>query len=161
MPDQQMILTISSKKRLEEELKRLRYIERPHITEDIKKAREYGDLSENFEYQAARRAQGILNGRIAEIEAILQRSKVIEDGLSSDVVQIGATVVLRDTQVGDDELEEYMIVDETSANPDINHISYTSPIGKALMQRKKGDEVEVKLPNNATIVFQITDLRYS
>ena len=79
MQPDEIILTAGSKKQKEEELIYLRTVKRPEITEAIKKAREYGDLSENFEYHAARQAQAILNGRIAELEALLERARIVDD----------------------------------------------------------------------------------
>src|SRR5438045_905215 len=79
MEQVQLILTASTKKQKEEELNHLRSVERPLVTEQIKRAREYGDLSENFEYQAARQTQAILNGKIAEIEALLERATIVDD----------------------------------------------------------------------------------
>src|SRR5579871_1311966 len=96
MQPEEIILTVSSKKQKEEELTYLRTVERPHITEAIRKAREYGDLSENFEYQSARQAQAILNGRIAELEALLERARVVDDAAAGiDTVQIGCAVTVK------------------------------------------------------------------
>src|SRR5262245_4495538 len=99
----ELILTESSKRKLEAELTELRTVKRPEITEAIKRAREYGDLSENFEYQAAKQSQAILNGRIAELEALLQRAKVVEDAAAGgDTVGLGSIVLVRDLENEDE-----------------------------------------------------------
>lgn len=160
MPKDEVILTPQSKEKLEKELHRLRTVESARIAEAIRKARSYGDLSENFEYQAARREQAILNGRIAEIEAILARARVVEqEPLTSgdDVVEVGSTVTLLD--VTSDNKVEFTIVDAVSADPLNQRISYNSPIGQALLHRKRGDRVNVRLPNGTSIVYEILELR--
>jgi transcription elongation factor GreA len=141
----ELILTESSKRKLEAELTEMRTVKRPEITESIKRAREYGDLSENFEYQAAKQAQAILNGRIAEVEALLDRARVVEDGSAGgDTVGLGAIVMVRDLENEDE--WEFTIVDASSADPVNDRISYSSPVGQALMNRKVGDTVEVHIP---------------
>src|SRR5437870_5135030 len=135
MQQDELILTASSKKRLEEELLELRTVKRPEITEAIKRARAYGDLSENFEYHAARQAQGILNGRIADLEALLERAKVVEDeAAGGETVGLGSIVLVRDLETEDE--WEYTIVDASSADPLNDRISYSSPVGQALIKRK-------------------------
>src|SRR5215468_10492883 len=110
MQQDELILTASSKRRLEEELTELRTVKRPEITEAIKRARAYGDLSENFEYHAARQAQAILNGRIAELEAVLERARVVDDAAAGgEEVSLGSIVMIRDLETEDE--WEYTIVD--------------------------------------------------
>jgi transcription elongation factor GreA len=156
-PDE-IILTAGSKKQKEEELTYLRTVKRPEITEAIKRAREYGDLSENFEYQAARQAQAILNGRIAELEALLERARVVDDAAAGgDTVGLGSIVAVKDLETEDE--WEYTIVDATSADPANDRISYTSPVGKALMHHKIGDVVEVAIPAG-TARYEIMGLRH-
>ncbi len=161
MRNDELILTTSSKKQKEEELTRLRTIERPKITEQIRIARDYGDLSENFEYQAARQAQAILNGRIAELEALLDRARVVDDeAAGTEQVAIGVTVTVKDLE--EDEEIDYTIVDVTSADPttDPPRISYTSPVGQALIHKKKGERVKVTLPNGE-MEYEILSLRHA
>src|SRR5205823_13233466 len=146
MQPDEIILTAGSKKQKEEELTYLRTVKRPEITEAIKKAREYGDLSENFEYHAARQAQAILNGRIAELEALLERARIVDDASAGgDTVGLGSVVAVKDLETEDE--WEYIIVDATSADPLNDRISYTSPVGQALMQHKIGDVVKVSIPD--------------
>jgi transcription elongation factor GreA len=144
MHQDEIILTPASKEKLEAELNHLRVVERPAIAEAIKKAREYGDLSENFEYQAARRSQGILNGRIAELEAVLKRARVVEAHEDEETVGLGSVVTVRDLESEDE--WDYVIVDAASADPMNDRISYSSPVGQALLKKQVGDVVEVLIP---------------
>lgn len=153
-----LIITASTKKQKEEELNYLRTVKRPEITEAIRKAREYGDLSENFEYMAARQSQGILNGRIAELEALLERATVVDDASAGgDFVGLGSIVKVRDSETEDE--WEFTIVDATSADPLNDRISYSSPVGQALMEKRVGDRVEVKIPDGKTF-YEIVGLRH-
>jgi transcription elongation factor GreA len=145
MNHQRIILTESSKQRLEGELQELRTVKRAEITEQIRKARGYGDLSENFEYHEARKQQAILNGKIAELEAVLEKALIVPDGEGgADAVSIGSVVTVRDLDSEDE--WDYAIVDATSADPLNDRISYTSPVGQALMQKRVGDVVQVDIP---------------
>ena len=156
---QQYELVITPKKRseIERELSDLRIVKRPEILEAISKAREYGDLSENFEYQAARQAQAILNGRIEELEHILDRAVVRENAAASDNVGMGAVVTVRDLDADDE--WEYTIVDAISADPANDRISVTSPVGKALLDKRIGDKVDVAIPAGVAH-YEIIGLRY-
>jgi transcription elongation factor GreA len=152
-----LILTVSSKKKVEAELTEL-YRQKPEIAEAIRKARAYGDLSENFEYQAARQSQAILNGKIAELEALLDKATIVEDGsVGGDSVGIGSIVKVRDLETEDE--WEYTIVDATSADPVNDLISYTSPVGQALMKRKLGEVIEIAIPDGKAL-YEIVGLRH-
>jgi transcription elongation factor GreA len=145
MNTERIILTETSKRRLESELYELRTVKRTEVTEQIRRARGYGDLSENFEYHEARKQQAILNGKIAEIEAVLEKALVVPDGeQTGDTVSIGSLVTVRDLDSEDE--WDYAIVDATSADPMNDKISYSSPVGQALMRRRVGDVVEVEIP---------------
>ncbi len=158
MEQGQLILTVTTRKQKEEELNRLRSIERPAMTEQIKRAREYGDLAENFEYHAARQSQAILNGKIAEIEALLDRATIVDDPVGgSDEIGIGSVVTVRDMETEDE--WDYVIVDATSSDPANDRISYSSPVGKALMKHKVGDVVEVLIPAGLA-KYEIVAMRY-
>lgn len=158
MPQDDIIITASTKRQKEDELNHLRTVKRPEISEAIRKAREYGDLSENFEYHAARQEQAILNGRIAELETLLERATIVEDGAAGgDAVGLGSIVMVRDLESEDE--WEYTIVDATSADPLNDRISYTSPVGQSLMQHKIGDVVEVAIPDG-TARYEIIGLRH-
>ncbi len=159
MRQDELILTVSSKKRIEEELTELRTVKRSEVTEAIARARAYGDLSENFEYQAARQSQAILNGKIAELEALLERARVVDDAaVGGDIVGLGSTVTVRDLETEDE--WEFVIVDATSADPLNDRISYSSPVGQSLIERKIGEVVEVAIPDGKTR-YEIIGLRHT
>lgn len=131
--------------RLQEELHRLKAVERPAIVEAIEEARAHGDLSENAEYHAAKERQGHNEAQISDIEDRLARAQVIDPTtLSGDKVVFGATVELTDE---DEARITYQIVGETEADAKGGRISYSSPVGRALIGRRVGDEVEVITPS--------------
>jgi len=140
---QQQDLYISRKglNDLKKELKGL-LIERKKISLKIKEAREFGDLSENAEYQEAKTKQSFVEGRISEIEAMLKIAKVINNNnRNNGRVALGSRVKL------EDETTDYVIAGSHEANPTDGKISNESPLGQALMGRKKGDIVEVETPD--------------
>jgi len=130
---------------LTEELKRLRIEERPAIVEAIEAARAHGDLSENAEYHAAKERQGHVEATIADLEDRLSRAMVIDPTtLSGDKVLFGATVTLVDE---DKKKVKYQLVGQTEADARVGRISYNSPLGRALIGRQAGEEVEVSAPS--------------
>lgn len=138
-------ITTSGFERMEEELKDLKKVQRPKISEEIAVAREHGDLKENAEYHAAREKQSFIEGRIAELEDRVARAEVIDiSKLTPDTVKFGATVTLID----DDTEKEvtYQIVSEYEADLNKNLISVVSPMARALIGKKLEDYVEVKTP---------------
>src|SRR3546814_6823626 len=143
--------------RLTEELHRLRTVERPSIVEAIEEARAHGDLSENAEYHAAKERQGQVEAMIADIENSLSRAQVIDPTmLSGDKVVFGATVHLLDE---DDKPVKYQIVGHTEADEKIVRISYLSPLGRALIGRQVGEDVEVSTPSGDRH-YQIAKLEF-
>lgn len=129
--------------KLHSDLKRLKE-ERPEIVDAIEEARAHGDLSENAEYHAAKERQGQIEASIADIEDKLSRAQIIDPKeLSGDKVIFGATVTLLDE---DDKTITYQIVGQTEADAKTGRISYNSPLGRALIGRSVGDEVEVTVP---------------
>lgn len=129
---------------LGEELSRLKQ-ERPQVIDAIEEARAHGDLSENAEYHAAKERQGQIEAMIADIEDRLSRAQVIDPTtLSGDKVVFGATVHLLDE---DDKPVTYQIVGQTEADAKRGRISYSSPLGRALIGRRVDDEVEVTVPS--------------
>ncbi|MDC7675751.1 MULTISPECIES: transcription elongation factor GreA [Asticcacaulis] len=131
---------------LDEELKRLKSIERPTVIAAISEARSHGDLSENAEYHAAKERQGWIEGRIAEIEDKISRAQVIDvTKLSGENIKFGATV----TVVDEDTEEEgrYQVVGEHEADVKSGKISLTSPLSRAMMGKEVGDVVEVPTPS--------------
>lgn len=130
---------------LESELKNLKYFERPNVINDIAEAREFGDLSENAEYHAAKEKQSFIESRIVDLEDKVARSEIINiSKLSGDKIKFGATV-----QLIDDETEEevtYHLVGEYEADITKKRISITSPLAKALINKSVGDIAEVSTP---------------
>jgi len=144
--------------KLEKELKQLKNVERPSIIEAIASAREFGDLSENAEYHAAREKQSFVEARIVNLEDKLSRADIIDPSkLSTDSVKFGSTV-----KVLDDDTEEkstYHIVGEYEADMTKSRISLQSPIAKALIGKKVGDIVEVSTPKGYK-AFEILEISY-
>ena len=129
--------------KLSTDLKRLKE-ERPQIVDAIEEARAHGDLSENAEYHAAKERQGQIEASIADIEDKLSRAQIIDPkDLSGDKIVFGATVTLLDE---DEKPVKYQIVGQTEADAKTGRISYNSPLGRALIGRTLGDEVEVTVP---------------
>ena len=130
--------------RIAADLKVLR-AERPKIVEAIEEARAHGDLSENAEYHAAKERQGQVEAQIADLEDRVSRAQIIDPtSLSGDRIVFGATVTLRDDE---DKPVRYQIVGQTEADAKVGRISYNSPLGRALITRKVGDEIEVTVPS--------------
>jgi transcription elongation factor GreA len=128
------------------ELDQLVTVRRPAIVAKIKAARELGDLSENFEYHAAKNEQGFMEGRINELEAIVKNHVLIETAKGSGVVNMGSTVRFHEEGESD---ESYRIVGPAEADPKAGTVSYESALGKALLGHRVGEEVEVKTPNGS------------
>ncbi|HOZ38154.1 MAG TPA: transcription elongation factor GreA [Anaerolineaceae bacterium] len=147
------LLTLAGKAKLQEELAELKGPRREEIARRLKHAIEMGDLSENADYHMAKEDQGFLEGRIQQIEAVLSSATLIEDtDINTSTVQIGNTVTLQE----DNEPEEtFIIVGANEASPRERKISYESPMGAALMGHKKGETVEVILPNKSVLKIKI------
>ena len=138
-------MTIAGFAALEEELKKRQQVERPRIIQQIAEARAHGDLSENAEYHAAKEAQSLNEGRIAELEDKLSRAEVIDvTKLSGSTIKFGATVTMIDEDT--EEEKRYQIVGESEADVKSGRVSISSPIARALIGRKPGDTIEVKTP---------------
>ncbi|MBQ6727596.1 MAG: transcription elongation factor GreA [Clostridia bacterium] len=142
----EVILTKEGKEELEKRLEYLKLEKRKEITERIKVAREFGDLSENAEYDAAKNEQAMIEGEILEIENKLKYAVIIKDEGKNGVVSLGSKVdfVMADAP---DEVDTYEIVGTTEADVEAGRISNESPIGNALLGRKKGDKVSVSTPS--------------
>ena len=141
-----VLLTATGAEKLQQELKRLKSIERPRVIEAIAEARSHGDLSENAEYEAAKNQQSFIEGRIAELEQQLAHAEIIDPRALNvrDKVVFGCYVALYDME---SEIEvEYQIVGELEADLESGQISVTSPIGRALIGKEVGEEVDVHTP---------------
>ena len=143
---------------LNEELKKLKFEDRPAIVAAIEEARGHGDLSENAEYQTAREKQSFIEGRIQDLEAALSLAQVIDPKtLSGDTVLFGATVDVVDLE--SDKKQTYQIVGQYEANLEKGLISYISPLAKALIGKAKGDIVEVQTPKGEK-AYEILAIRF-
>ncbi len=144
----EIYITLEGKKEKEERLEYLKTVRRPEVLEKLKTAREYGDLSENSEYDAARAEQGRVESEINMIEETLRQAKIVDSSeLANDVVRVGSTVKVLDEEIG--ETEEYKIVGVIESDPDRGWISNASPIGKALIGKKKGQTATIVTPNGS------------
>ncbi len=151
-------MTASGYTSLETELKRLMSEERPRIVQAISDARTHGDLSENAEYHAAKEAQSLNEGRIAEIEDKISRAEIIDvSKLSGDTVKFGAQVTLVDEDT--EEKKVYRIVGDVEADVKEGRISISSPIARALIGKGVGDSVEVAAPGGARS-YEILKIRW-
>ena len=149
----EVILTKEGKEELEKRLEYLKKTARAEITERIKTAREFGDLSENAEYDAAKTEQGMIEGEIQEIEAKLKHAVIIKDGTKKGVVSLGSKVDIVDNELG--ELMSYEIVGTTEADVEMGKISNESPIGNALLGRKAGETLTINVPiGNVSITIK-------
>ena len=157
MDEKEVILTKEGYDKLEEELNYLKTEKRTEVAERIKIALGFGDLSENSEYDEAKSAQAENENKIAELEAKLRNAKIIDEKeIDTKTVQIGNTIELHDEEFDED--IEYTIVGSTEVNLAENKISNESPIGKALLGRKKGETVEVDAPDGI-IKFKILSIK--
>jgi transcription elongation factor GreA len=151
-------LTRESHEMLQEELKRLIREERPKVIQAIAEARGHGDLSENAEYDAAKNHQSFLEGRIQELQDKLARAYVVDlSNLKPDKVVFGATVTVYDTAT--EEESTFKIVGEDEADIKQGKISYTSPVGKALIGHRLDDTVRAKVPAGVK-EYEIIDIKY-
>ena len=152
-----VILTPEGLEKLKEEIEYLSGQKRREVAERIKEAREFGDISENSEYDDAKNEQAMLEARIAALEDKLRSASVIDASeLSNDVVRVGSHVSVKDE--GSGKSLKYTIVGSTEANPSENRLSNESPVGKALLGHKKGDSVKVQLPNGRARELRITKI---
>ena len=152
-----VILTPDGLQKLKDELEELSTAKRREVASRIKEAREFGDISENSEYDDAKNEQAMLEHKINQLEDRLLTARVItKKEISKDAVSVGATVTLRDIAARKN--FEYHIVGSAEANPAENKLSNESPVGKAIMGKKKGEVVEVTAPRGA-IKFKIVEIR--
>lgn len=156
MAEKQVMLTEEGLKKLEEKLEHLKTVRRTEVSERIKQAISFGDISENSEYEDAKNEQAFIEGEIMTIENMLRNSKIIEEGQDTDTVVIGSTVVLKDIEFDED--LEYAIVGSAEADPMEGRISDESPVGKAVLGHRVGDIVEVSVPAG-TLKYEVLDIK--
>ena len=155
--DKKVVVTASGLKALEEELEMLKTVRRSEISEKIRVARGYGDLSENSEYDEAKNEQAIVEARIADLEVMLKNVVILDENeIVKDVISLGSTVKVYDEEF-EEELE-YVIVGSTEADLDLGKISDESPVGKALMGKKVGEVAEAILPTGDTAKFKVISI---
>ena len=152
----EVILSKEYLEKLEDELEYLKTKRRPEIAEKIKIARSFGDLSENADYDEAKNEQGEIESRIAKVEDMIRNAKTIEVDVNSDEVGVGNTVKVYDEEF--DETLDYKIVGTAESDPVKGFISNESPVGAALLGKKKDDRVEVSTPNGK-MYFTIKNIK--
>jgi transcription elongation factor GreA len=153
----EVILTAEGYEKLKQEIDYLRGEKRREVAERIRVAREFGDIAENAEYDDAKNEQAMLEHKIAQLEERLLSARVIsKKEISKDAVSVGSKVRLRDVEAN--KTFEYHIVGSAEANPAENKLSNESPVGKAIMGRKKGDVVEVAAPRGS-LKFKILEIK--
>jgi transcription elongation factor GreA len=157
MSDKEVLLTPDGLKRLEEELENLKSVKRREVAERIKVAIGYGDISENSEYEDAKNEQAFIEGRVITLEKMLRNARIINnDEIDLETVSIGSKVIVEDIEFGD--TMEYSIVGTAESDPLNNKISNESPVGKAIIGKKKGTTVEVNVPAGI-IQYKIVDIK--
>ena len=155
--DKKVVVTASGLKALEDELEMLKTVRRSEISEKIRVARGYGDLSENSEYDEAKNEQAIVEARIADLEVMLKNVVILDESeIVKDVISLGSNVKVYDEEF-EEELE-YVIVGSTEADLDLGKISDESPVGKALMGKKAGEVAEAILPTGDTAKFRVISI---
>ena len=153
----EIYITEEGKKEKEARLEFLKTVKRPEVLDKLKTAREYGDLSENSEYDAARNEQAQVESEITMIEETLRLAKIVASGESGSKVSVGSTVTVLDQEM--DEKIEYKIVGTIESDPDKGLISNESPIGKALLGKKKGDVVTIKTPAGVMYDLKVLSIK--
>ena len=152
-----VILTPEGLEKLKGELQELSTSRRREVAERIKEAREFGDIAENAEYDDAKNEQAMLESRIAQLQEKLRMATVIETkDLSTDVVQVGSVVHVKDEKTG--RSVKYTIVGSAEAKPDENKLSNESPVGRALLGRKRNETVAVQVPRGPARQLKITKI---
>jgi len=151
----EFVLTPQGYQDIQQELNELLTVKRPEVIERIRQARQLGDLSENFDYEDAKRVQAMLEARVKELKAILSHATVIESTSQDGSIGIGSKVVLKDLEEGYE--DEYTIVSPAESSPAEGKISHESCVGEAVMGKKVGDIVTVQAPGGA-IKYEIVSV---
>ena len=145
MNDKEIVLTAEGLTKLEQELDELKSVHRREVNERIRQAKEFGDISENAEYEDAKQEQAFIEGRILKLEAMIRNARLIDESeYAADEVHLGAIVKVKDLK--NNENYEFSIVGSAEADPKNARLSNESPLGRALMGRKKGETVDVTTP---------------
>ncbi|KYH33939.1 transcription elongation factor GreA [Neomoorella mulderi] len=156
MAEKETLLTMSGLKKLEEELEYLKSVKRREVAERLKQAIEFGDISENSEYEDAKNEQAFIEGRILTLEKKLRNARVIDASeVPGDVVSLGSRVTLKDMDAGEE--LQYEIVGSMEADPAENRISNESPVGKAILGHRIGEIINIQVPAG-TLRYQIVNI---
>ncbi len=156
MGEKETIITTEGLKQLEKELENLKTVKRREVAERIKQAIEFGDISENSEYEDAKNEQAFIEGRISVLNQMISNAKVIEEeNVDKNVVSLGSTVLIKDLEFNEE--FKYTIVGSVEADPDASKISNESPVGSAILGKKRGDIVEIDAPAGK-IRYEIIDI---
>lgn len=157
MNDKEIVLTAEGLTKIETELDELKTVHRREVNDRIRQAKEYGDLSENAEYEDAKQEQAFIEGRILKLEAMVRNARLIDESeYASDEVHLGAVVKVKDLK--NSESYEFTIVGSAEADPRNSRISNESPLGSALMGHKKGATVDVSTPRGV-VKYKIEGIR--
>ena len=149
-------MTAEGLRKLKDDLIRLESVERPEISRQIAEARDKGDLSENAEYDAAKEAQGILEGKIAQLKNLIATARIIdESAIKTDEVQIMNKVTIKNLKTNKD--MTYTLVSESEADLKIGKIAINSPIAQGLLGKKVGDKVDIQVPSGK-VGFEVIDI---
>ncbi len=155
--DYHIVLTPEGYAKVDRELEHLRMVERPQVADRIRDAKQFGEFSENAEYEEAKKEQALIEGRIQELRHVLQNSQILQDeDIPTDKVGIGSRVTVTDLETG--EKWEFRLVGSVESDPDKDRISDESPIGEALFDKKVGDSVDVTIPDGQ-IQYRIEKIR--
>jgi len=155
MTEQQVLLTPEGRERLKLELEHLRTVRRPQVAQQLRDSIDGGDLTENVGYEDAKHEQSFVEGRILTLETLLKKAVVVEYGPPSDTVAFGSRVTVVERGGGE---ESFQIVGSVEADPGNGRISNESPLGKALLDHKVGQEVAVEAPDGV-LYFEILDIQ--
>jgi transcription elongation factor GreA len=153
MPERAVYLTREGFKKIEDELEQLRTVKRPQVSERIRRAKEFTDTVDSAEYDDAKSEQGFIEGRIQELEAALASAEIIGEGPHPDYVALGSRVIVKDEEGVE---EEYTIVGSVEADPRHGLISNESPVGRALLGKRVGENASVVAPGGS---FALTVVR--
>jgi transcription elongation factor GreA len=152
-----IVLTPEGYEKIDKELEHLRTVERHQVADRIRDAKQFGEFTENAEYEEAKKEQAFIEGRIQELRHVLQNSQILQDeDIPTDSVGIGSLVTVTDTETGDE--WEFKLVGSFESNPDQDKISDESPIGEALFGKKPGDVVDVIIPDGQ-IQYRVEKIR--
>ncbi len=155
MNEEQILLTPEGRDRLKAELEHLRTVRRPQVAQQLREAADEGDLNENSGYDDAKHEQSFVEGRILTLKTLLTKAVVVEDQAGTDSVAFGSRVTVMERGGGQ---ETFQIVGSVEVDPSGGRISNESPLGKALLEHKVGEEVAVKTPDGLRY-FEILDIR--